>query len=100
VTKVLVEHRAQLRKIYRRAYVERESGAGRPVQIKVGSHKQFDAKGIYLDLNFSYTGDQLVSSGGPHALDVAEAIQVYIDQSPRKPNPSPAPAVTSSKRNC
>jgi hypothetical protein len=46
VTKLLVEHRSQLRKIYRRAYLERESGAGRPVRIKIGSHKQFYAKGI------------------------------------------------------
>ncbi len=82
VIKVLVEHRAQLRSIYRRAYLEREIGGGQPVQIKIGSHKQFYAKGIYLDLNFSYVDDRLVSSRGPLARNAAEAIQIFIQQSP------------------
>jgi hypothetical protein len=82
VTKVLVEHRAELRKIYRKAYLEREGGYGRPIQIKLGLYKEFFAKGIYLDLNFSYADDQLVSSGGPVARNAAEAIKIYIEQSP------------------
>jgi hypothetical protein len=83
VVNVLVEHRAQLRSIYRRAYLERESGTGRPMQIKVGDHQEFYVKGIFLDLNFCYVDDQLVSQGGPRVLNPAEAIQAFIEQNPK-----------------
>jgi hypothetical protein len=82
VVSVLVEHRTELRSIYHRAYLERETGAGRPVRIKVGVHDHFYVKGIFLELNFCYIDDQLVCSGGPRALDAAEAIQSYVQQRP------------------
>ncbi len=59
VVSVLVDHRVQLRSIYRQAYLESDSGAGRPVQIQFGVHEHLCVKGIFLDLNFSYVDDQL-----------------------------------------
>jgi hypothetical protein len=82
VTKVLIEHRSHLRQIYRRAYLERKSGIGEPVQIKIGTHRKFSASGVYLDLNFSYIDDRLVSSGGPQTRSAAEAIEIYVQQDP------------------
>lgn len=82
VVGVLVRHRGRLRSIYRLAYLNRESGVGRPVQIEVGALHQFNAKGIFLDLNFRYVDDQLVSSGGPRAIDASEAVRLYIQQVP------------------
>ena len=85
VVSVLVEHRAELRSIYLRAFLERETGTGRPVKMKFGIHAPFYVKGIFLDLNFCYIDDQLVCSGEPRALDPAEALRSYLEQSFGKP---------------
>lgn len=81
VINVLAKNRVELRSIYRRAYAERETGAGQPICIRA-DNEQFFAKGLFLDLNFSYVDDRLVSLGGPRALTPAEALHAYLSQRP------------------
>jgi hypothetical protein len=82
VVNVLVKHRLELRSIYRRAYVERETGAGQPICVTISGGERFYAKGLFLDLNFSYVDDRLVSVSGPRALTPAEALHAYLSQRP------------------
>jgi hypothetical protein len=98
VIDVLVRYRAKLRSIYRLAYLNRESGVGQLVQIKVGALHQFTAKGIFLDLNFRYVDDQLVSSGGPRAINASEAVRLYIQQVPGSQIRPPLPLSRLAKQ--
>jgi hypothetical protein len=81
VINVLAKHRVELRSIYRRAYAERETGAGQPICIRA-ANELFFSKGLFLDLNFSYLNDRLVSLGGPRALTPTEALRAYLSQRP------------------
>ena len=75
---LLVRHRPALRVIYRRAYLERESGAGAPVTIAIKGQAPLIAGGLYLDLGLHYVRDQLVSTGDPRALGPADALEAFL----------------------
>jgi hypothetical protein len=76
IVKVLAEERAALRPLYRRAHVERDSGAGAPVEVLIGD-KRRRARGLWLDLGISYRNGILTASS-PKALGPAKAIESFI----------------------
>jgi len=76
IVKVLAEERARLRPLYRRAYAERDSGAGALVAVLVGD-KPLRARGIWLDLGISYRNG-ILTIANPKALGPAKAVETFI----------------------
>lgn len=96
VVGVLAEYRPGLRSTYRRAYLERDSGLGQPVQLLISGHEPIEIRGIYLDMNFQFVNDCLTSDG-PRALGPAEAVYAFLGQShhARVGTPLPISALAS-----
>lgn len=74
VLKGIVHYRSHLDRYYRRAYTERDSGAGRPFVIKVRGHQPIVFRGLYLDLNIKFSGGHMVRFGPPKLLPSIEAL--------------------------
>ena len=64
ITQILADLRTKLRPIYRRAYIERESGLGAPCTIRFGGKRKSRVAGVYLDLNSHVCRDGLPSACG------------------------------------
>jgi hypothetical protein len=73
----IVQNRTRLDQFYRRAYRQRESGAGQPVAIRVDASNPIVFRGIYLDLNVLFSGGRLVRFGPPKLLSTIEALQKF-----------------------
>ena len=76
IVKVLAKERTTLRPLYRRAYAERDSAAGAPVEVLVGD-KRRRARGLWLDLGISYRNG-LLTIATPKALGPAKAVEAFI----------------------
>jgi hypothetical protein len=76
----IVRHRRTLQTIYRRAYMERESGAGRPTALALGRFR-FVMKGAFLDLPLNFSGGKLVSFGPPKLISGVDALKIYAGAS-------------------
>jgi hypothetical protein len=75
---LLSRHRNVLRSIYRRAYLDRQSGAGAPVVVKITGRPPIRAHGLFLDLRIGYVNERLVNKGRPRALAPAEAVRSFL----------------------
>ena len=72
----VVRHRGTLRRLYRQAYAQRKSGAGRPTAIALG-RSRVAVKGVFLDLRINFAGGKLVRFGPPKLISAVEALKVY-----------------------
>ncbi len=75
---LLAEYRSILRSHYRRAWLERDTGLGKPrkVVIDVGPERRFS--GAYLDLSLTYTSYGVLSVTEPRLLDPIQALDYYM----------------------
>ena len=74
VLKGIVNYRTHLYRCYRRAYAERDSGAGKSIFIVTEDCKPVELRGLYLDLNIEFAGGQLVRFGPPKLLSSSETL--------------------------
>ncbi len=75
VVKLLAELRPELRPLYIDAWRERETGRGKPVEVRVEGTPPFQASGLWLDLNLlSYTEGESPTVGTPRLLSPSEAL--------------------------
>jgi len=72
---LLAQHRNRLRRIYRLAWTERDSGLGAPVPVGVGTQKPFQLSGVWLDLRLMYTDTGLLFHIAPTALGPAQYLE-------------------------
>jgi len=75
VVRFLVDMREELRPLFRRAWLERISGLGARVPVKVGTGKSFKASGVWLDLGLHYVPGGPLTTTGPELLGPKEAIK-------------------------
>jgi len=75
VVKLLAELRPELRPLYVDAWLERETGRGKPVEVRVEGTPAFQASGLWLDLQLlSYTEGESPMVGTPRLLSPSEAL--------------------------
>lgn len=70
-------HRGQLYRLYRRAYAERCSGAGKPTFIVTEDCEPVELRGLYLDLDIEFTGGHLARFGPPKLLTSTETLMRF-----------------------
>lgn len=75
---LLADMRDELRPLLRRAWLERESGLGAAIPVKLGADKPFPASGVWLDLGLSYTTGGALTSTGPKLLGPAKNIRLTV----------------------
>jgi hypothetical protein len=76
----IVQHRGTLRRLYRRAYIERKSGVGRPTGLVLGRCRRV-IEGSFLDLQLNFSGGKLVRFGPPKLISVVDALKIYVGAS-------------------
>jgi len=74
VLRGIAGHRGQLSRLYRRAYAERRSGAGKPTLIVTEDCVPIKLRGLYLDLNIEFAGGHLVRFGPPKLRSSTETL--------------------------
>ena len=77
IAQILANLRTKLRPIYRRAYIERESGLGTPCPIELSGKRKFMMAGVYLDLNLMYVETGFLLHAEPKALSPADAVELF-----------------------
>jgi hypothetical protein len=77
VLKGITHYRSDLDQLYRRAYAQRDSGAGRPIVIEVKGHQPIVFRGLFLDLNIKFSGGHMVRFGPPKLLPSIEAMRRF-----------------------
>lgn len=79
VLKGIVRYRGQLQRIYRRAYVERRSGAGSPIIVEATDRAPIELRGLFLDLDIRFSAGHLVRFGPPKLLTCIEALELFSE---------------------
>jgi hypothetical protein len=72
----IVRHRPQLHKFYRKAYAERWTGRGKPIDVKPEEGGPIELHGLFLDLGVRFSGGRLVRFGPPRLLSPAKALRL------------------------
>jgi hypothetical protein len=78
IVSLLTSHRKKLRLIYRRAFLEAESGLGAPVEIRSADGRSMGISGLYLDFSAATRVNGMLASLAPTALAPWEALQRYM----------------------
>jgi hypothetical protein len=73
----IIRYRSHLDRLYRRAYAQRASGAGRPIVVKVKGQPPIAFRGLFLDLNIKFAGGHMVRFGPPKLLPSIEALERF-----------------------
>jgi hypothetical protein len=76
----IAQYRSNLYGCYRRAYLERDSGIGEPIVIRVDDQGSMRARGAFLDLQFNLSGGKLISIGPPKLISPFEALAIYMGE--------------------
>jgi hypothetical protein len=79
VLRGVTRYRSQLHQIYRRAYVQRRSGAGRSTIVKRNDGKPIELRGLFLDLGIKFSGGHLVRFGPPKLVSSTEALALFSE---------------------
>jgi len=74
----IVRYRQTLYRCYHRAYSERMSGLGAPIDIHVEGHKVLILRGVFLDLQIDFSGGKLTAFGPPKLLSPNEALSALL----------------------
>jgi hypothetical protein len=77
IVQILANLRTKLRPIYRRAFIEKESGLGAPCPIEIPGKRKFMMAGVYLDLNLSYVETGFLLHAEPRAIGPADALELF-----------------------
>ena len=77
VLRGIAGHRGQLYRLYRRAYAERCSGAGKPTLIVTEDCEPVELRGLYLDLDIEFAGGHLARFGPPKVLTSTETLMRF-----------------------
>jgi len=70
----IIRYRAQLYRLYRHAYAQSRTGAGKPKLIRINSRKPIELRGLFLDLKIQFAGGHLERFGPPSLLSPAKAL--------------------------
>ena len=73
----IIQFRRDLYALYRRAYLEYDTGLGAVVSISAKNRSRFEMSGLYLDLRIRFGGGRILEFGPPRVLSPFEAIRVY-----------------------
>ncbi len=73
----IISHRKRLYGHYRRAYAERSTGRGEPVEFEIDGRPPVRMRGIFLDLQLNFSGGQLVKFGPPRPLSPYQAVSIF-----------------------
>lgn len=76
----IVRHRRVLYRHYRRAYENRASGIGAPVNVSAAGLKQIRMRGIFLDLQINFSGGVLTQFGPPLSLPPHRALSAFVNR--------------------
>jgi hypothetical protein len=88
IVALLAERRALLRKLYRRAYIERDCELGAQQDLVLPSRRPLPVGGVYLDLRLEYIDTGSLVSIEPELIGPVEAIKRFTRQH-RKVYPRP-----------
>ena len=78
IVALLAQGRGMLRPLYRRAWLERDSGVGAPRQVSVEGSITSRISGAYLDLSLSYTSYGMLHATEPRLLNPANAFEYFM----------------------
>ena len=78
IMSLLTNHRKKLRLLYRRAFLEAESGLGTPMEIRSADGRSMKISGLYLDFSATARVNGMLATLGPTALSPWEALQRYM----------------------
>jgi hypothetical protein len=76
----IIRYRKSLYRHYRQAYVERCSGRGSPVAVKIGRRPPIKMRGLFLDLQMNFSGGKLTRFGPPRSLSPSQAIAAFAER--------------------
>jgi len=76
----IVRYRRTLYRQYNRAYVERMSGLGAPIEVEATGDMPFTVRGIFLDLQIDFSGGTLTAFGPPKVLSPYDALAIFIER--------------------
>jgi hypothetical protein len=76
----IISHRKHLYGHYRRAYAERSTGRGEPVEFKIDGRPPLRIRGIFLDLQVNFSGGQLVKFGPPKSISPYQAVSIFAER--------------------
>jgi hypothetical protein len=76
----LVRYRRTLYRHYNRAYAERRSGLGAPIDIEMAGHTSVTVRGVFLDLKIDFSGGTLTAFGPPELLSPYGALSIFIER--------------------
>lgn len=76
----IVRYRHELYALYRRAYLEFETGLGSPVEVTARGRVGFTMTGVYLDLKIRYARGNVIDFGAPRAVSPFEALRVFAQR--------------------
>jgi hypothetical protein len=79
VLRGIIHYRGKLYRLYRRAYAERRSGAGRPLVIEEKNRVPIELSGLFLDLNIKFSAGRLVRFGPPKLLSSVETLALFSE---------------------
>ena len=78
IVSLLANHRKKLRLIYRRGFLEAESGLGTPLEIRSADGRTMNISGLYLDFSATARVNGMLATLAPTALAPWEALQRYM----------------------
>ena len=75
---LLAHHRSAFRPLYRRAWLERESGLGAPRGVRIDGSAPSQISGTYLDLALMYSSSGALVIAEPRLLDPRQALAYFM----------------------
>jgi hypothetical protein len=75
----ITKHRRKLYQLYRRAFVERESGLGSPIVLQGSKNTEIRLQGAHLDLRIKFAGGKLEKFGPPKLISSIDALAVFAE---------------------
>ncbi len=76
----IIRYRRTLYRHYHRAYADRDSGLGAPVEVQVTGHRSITVRGAFLDLQINFSGGTLTAFGPPKLLSPFEALSIFAER--------------------
>jgi hypothetical protein len=72
----IICHRTRLRRFYRKAYLERWTGGGRPIEVSASGSNPIKLHGLFLELGVRFSGGKPIKLVPPRLLSPTEALRV------------------------
>jgi hypothetical protein len=75
----IARYRRRLYRQYRHAYADRCSGLGAPTMMHAAADGSLHVRGVFLDLQMTFSGGNLVNFGPPKLLSPFEAVTAFAE---------------------